>query len=174
MFRQDKVTGCRTFGGHGEQMAVFRGTIAVDRVSLGDILAGKKVNGVGMTDEQWQAIRQHVNKGGARIINLRGRSSFQSPSQLSADMIEAVTGGEPFPWPCGVYVNSGKYRQIMMAMDTTVTPDGILQAMPEGTAEDMAALDASYEHLCTLRDSVIADGILPPLADWTKVNPKLA
>ena len=47
--RQDRVTGCRTFGGHGEQMAVFKKGIAVDGVPLTDLLGGRMVNGVGMS-----------------------------------------------------------------------------------------------------------------------------
>jgi len=173
--QQDKVTGCRTYGGHGEQMAVFRGGIKIDGVPLDDILAGKQtVNGIGMTQQQWEEIREHVRKGGARIIKLRGRSSFQSPSQLSVEMLRAAMGGEPFPWPCGVYVNTDRYRHVMMAMDTSVGPDGVTYRVPQGTAEDQAALDASYEHLCKLRDSVIADGILPPVEEWSKINPNLA
>ncbi len=38
----------------------------------------------------------------------------------------------------------------------------------------MAALRASYEHLVKLRDEVIAMGVLPPLAEWRRVNPNLA
>jgi len=34
-------------------------------------------------------------------------------------------------------------------------------------------LDKSYEHLCALRDEVIAMGVLPPVAEWNKLNPNI-
>src|SRR5437660_5093997 len=42
---QDEVTGCTTYGGHGEKMAVFKGGIAVRGVKLTAILAGESVGG---------------------------------------------------------------------------------------------------------------------------------
>jgi hypothetical protein len=44
---------------------------------------------------------------------------------------------------------------------------------PEGDAEDLKALDESYRHLVALRDATIADGILPPVAEWGRHNPNL-
>jgi malate dehydrogenase len=170
--RQDRVTGCRTYGGHGEQMAVFKKGIAVEGVALTDILAGKKVNGVGMTAEQWAKVQEHVRGGGARIISLRGRSSFQSPAQQSVEMLRAVLG-EPYEWPCGAYVNAGGFRHIMMAMRVTVSKEGVAWQQPEGDAEDLKALEESYKHLVALRDATIADGILPPIAEWGRHNKHL-
>ena len=40
----------------------------------------------------------------------------------------------------------------------------------EGTKEEQEALDSSYRHLCKLRDEVIAMGVLPPVADWHRLN----
>ena len=37
----------------------------------------------------------------------------------------------------------------------------------------MAALEASYEHLCKMRDEIIELGIIPAIADWKTVNPNL-
>ena len=37
----------------------------------------------------------------------------------------------------------------------------------------MAALEASYEHLCKMRDEIISLGIIPAVADWKKSNPNL-
>ena len=37
----------------------------------------------------------------------------------------------------------------------------------------MADLAKSYEHLCAMRDEVIGLGVLPPVAEWSKVNPNL-
>lgn len=37
----------------------------------------------------------------------------------------------------------------------------------------MAELDKSYQHLCALRDEVIAMGVMPPIAEWGKLNPNL-
>lgn len=170
--RQDLVTGCRTYGGHGEQMAVFKKGIAVSGVPLTEVLAGKKANGIGMTAEQWTKVQEHVRGGGARIIALRGRSSFQSPAQQGVEMLRAVLG-EPYEWPCGAYVNAGDFRHIMMAMPARVSRDGVTRQQPEGDAEDLKALAESYKHLVALRDATIADGILPPIAEWGKHNSHL-
>ena len=141
--KSDEVTGCRTFGGHGEQMAVF----------------GSK--------------RNDVVQGGAKIIQLRGRSSWQSPAYCSVEMIRAVMGGEPFAWPAGTYVKNEKYQNIMMAMDTTLDTNGCSYKMPEGTAEEMALLDASYAHLCKMRDELVTLNIVPPVEKWNEINPNL-
>ena len=169
---QSKVTGCRTYGGHGEQMAVFKGGIQIDGVALEDILNGQTANGIGITTGAWSTIQEHVRGGGARIIQLRGRSSFQSPAQQSIFMLRGVLG-EAYEWPCGAYVNGNGFDHIMMAMPATLSAQGVAWSMPEGTGEDLQALKDSYEHLVALRDQTIADGILPPLSEWVAGNPNL-
>lgn len=168
---QDAVTGCRTYGGHGEMMAVFAGDTQVDGTPLASLIGSDKLSA-----DQWKAIRQHVSQGGKKIIELRGRSSYQSPSHQSLMMIKAVMDGAGYEWPSGVYVNDPKngFTQIMMAMDTTLNKEGVTSKMPSGSSEDLQALRESYQHLVKLRDEVVAMGVLPPLADWTKVNPNLA
>ena len=131
---QSAVTGCSTFGGHGEQRVI---------------------------------------KGGANIINLRGRSSFQSPAYVSVEMIRAAMGGETFRWPAGTYVSTDEFHHIMMAMPVEITKDGCAYRKVEGTPSEMADLAKSYEHLCAMRDEVIGLGVLPPVAEWSKVNPNL-
>ena len=39
--------------------------------------------------------------------------------------------------------------------------------------EEEAALEKSYEHLCALRDEVIAMGVLPPISEWHALNPNI-
>lgn len=165
---QSKVTGCTTFGGHGEQMAVFGSKVKVDGKPLNELIGTPA-----LTNEEWEAMKKAVTKGGARIIELRGRSSFQSPSYCSVEMIRAVMGGESFNWPVGTFVNSGKYNHIMMAMDTTMDTTGCHYAVPEGTSEEMASLDASYAHLCKMRDELIELNIIPAIDEWSKINPNL-
>ena len=43
-----------------------------------------------LTKDRWAEIQTKVTKGGANIIALRGRSSFQSPSYVSIEMIAAA------------------------------------------------------------------------------------
>ena len=88
-------------------------------------------------------------------------------------MIEAAMGGEPYTWPAGTYVNNEKYQNVMMAMPTVIDATGCHFTNPEGTAEEMAALDASYEHLCKMRDEIISLGIVPEIANWATENPNL-
>ena len=164
----DAVENCRTYGGHGEQMAVFASTAKVNGKALTDIIGTDA-----LTKEQWAEIQQKVTKGGANIINLRGRSSFQSPSYVSIEMIGAAMGGKAFRWPAGTYVSNDKYDHIMMAWETSITADGCHCAALNGTAEEEAALEKSYEHLCALRDEVITMGVLPPVSEWNKLNPNI-
>lgn len=168
---QDAVTGCRTYGGHGEMMAVFSGTTQVDGTPLKDLIGTDQ-----LPDDKWKDIQAHVRQGGKKIIQLRGRSSFQSPSHQSLLMVKAVMDGKGYPWPSGVYVNdpSNGFEKIMMAMETTLNSHGLSARMPEGAEADIAALRESYQHLCKLRDEVIDMGVLPPLADWGKANPNLS
>ena len=113
-------------------------------------------------------MRKDVTQGGAAIIKLRGRSSFQSPSYLSVEMIRSVMGGETFRYPAGTYVKNEKYQNIMMAMDTVLDANGCSYKMPVGTADEVAALDASYEHLCKMRDELVTLNIVPPVSEWNK------
>lgn len=165
---QDKITGCRTYGGHGEQMAVFASTTRIDGEPLSSLI-GKPV----LTEEQWADIRQKVIQGGKRIIELRGRSSFQSPSYLSIEMIRAAMGGAPFLWPAGTYIADGEFGKIMMAAETTIDSEGVHSRIPNGTPEEIAELRSSYKHLVELRDEVIEMGIIPPVSEWSKINPNL-
>jgi malate dehydrogenase len=166
----DEITGCRTLGGHGEKMAVFKDRIAVRGVKLTEILAGTGVDGKGLTPQEWRAIQEEVRNGGARIIKLRGRSSFQSPAHQSVEMLRARIRNGGYPWPCGAYFAEGEFARVMMAADVQFTPEGLRPQAPQGDAEDMAALRESYAHLCKLRDEVIALGILPPVDRWREVN----
>ena len=100
---QSEVTGCATYGGHGEQMAVFGSHVRIDGKPLTDIIGTPE-----FPVEEWEQMKLDVTKGGAKIIELRGRSSFQSPAYLSVEMIRSAMGGEKFPWPAGTYVKNGK------------------------------------------------------------------
>ena len=123
--------------------------------------------------QEWEEMRQRVVQGGKNIIDLRGRSSFQSPAYLSIEMIAAAMGGKPFTWPVGTYVDNGNYNHIMMAMETTVDKNGVTVHPVSGTPEEKKELDQSYLHLCKLRDEVIQLGIIPPISKWKEINPNL-
>ena len=164
----DKIVNPRTYGGHGEQMAVFASTTTVDGTPLTDIIGTER-----MPQADWDALRQRVIQGGKNIIDLRGRSSFQSPALVSIQMIAAAMGGEAFRWPAGCYVNNGEFNHIMMAMETKLDANGVECLPVNGTAEEKAALAESYKHLCALRDEVIGMGVIPAIEDWNKINPNL-
>ena len=112
-------------------------------------------------------------QGGKHIIDLRGRSSFQSPAYLSICMIAAAMGGKPFGYPAGVFVHNDLFKHILMAMETEITKDGVSYKNVQGTAEENKALADSYGHLCKLRDEVISMGIIPPVEEWRGLNPHL-
>ena len=161
----DVVENCRTYGGHGEQMAVYASTAKVE----GKPLAGM-IGTDALTKDRWAEIQTKVTKGGANIIALRGRSSFQSPAYLSIEMIAAAMGGNPFTWPAGVYLSDGKFNHILMAMETILDRSGVHYNPVYGTPEEDKELERSYKHLCDLRDEVIAMGIIPPVSEWNKLN----
>ena len=52
-------------------------------------------NPIGSPASTYLSLIHILTKGGANIINLRGRSSFQSPSYVSIEMIAAAMGGKP-------------------------------------------------------------------------------
>ncbi len=164
----DNIVNCRTYGGHGEQMAVFASTAKVNGKPLVDFIGTEP-----LTSKAWEDLKQRVIQGGKRIIELRGRSSFQSPAYLSIEMIEAAMGGSMFRWPVGTYVNNNRFSHIMMAMETTIDKNGVTVQPISGTPEEEKELEQSYKHLCALRDEVIELGIMPPIADWSKINPNL-
>ena len=165
---QNQVVGAHTFGGHGEQMAVFGNAVTIAGHKLTDIIGTPE-----FPEEEWEQMKKDVTQGGAAIIKLRGRSSFQSPALLSVQMIASVMGAAPFRYPAGTYVNTGKYNHIMMAMDTTLDKNGCTYKVPQGTPEENAKLDASYEHLCKMRDELVTLNIVPPISEWNKINPNL-
>src|SRR5574344_950502 len=172
--RQCAVKNCCTFGGHGEQMAVFASPVSIDGTPLLDIIGtGKAVNGKTLSEEEWVDMKKVVTQGGSAIIKLRGRSSFQSPAYVSIEMMAAAMGGAEYAWPAGCYADTAKYNHIMMAMPTVITKNGTYRKDFVGTAEEMASLDASYKHLCDLRDQVIGMGVLPPIEKWGEINPNL-
>lgn len=165
---QNQIVGAHTFGGHGEQMAVFGSDVKVAGKPLSEIIGTPE-----FPVEEWEQMKNDVTKGGAAIIKLRGRSSFQSPSLLSVEMIASVMGGKKFAYPAGTYVKTEKYDHIMMAMDTTLDQNGCTYVVPQGTAEENAKLDASYKHLCKMRDELVTLNIVPPISEWSKINPNL-
>ena len=164
--QQCKVTGARTYGGHGEAMAVFASKVKID---------GKPLSEFPLSEEKWAEIKHNTIQGGSNIIKLRGRSSFQSPAYQAVKMIEAAMGGEPFLWPAGCYVNAPElgFQNVFMAMPTVIDATGVHYSAPEGTPAEMADLRASYEHLCKMRQEIIDLGIVPPIAEWGKENPNL-
>lgn len=164
----DEVRNSRTYGGHGEQMAVYASTTMIDDTPLTELIGTQK-----LPAEDWEAMKVRVIQGGKHIIDLRGRSSFQSPAYLSIEMIAAAMGGKPFTWPVGTYVDNGSFRHIMMAMETTVDSKGVHIHDMKGTPQEQKELEKSYRHLCKLRDEVIEMGVLPKIEQWPSINHNL-
>ena len=128
----DEVVNSRTYGGHGEQMAVFASTTKVAGQPLSEFIGTKA-----LPEQEWEEMKQRVIQGGKHIIDLRGRASFQSPAYLSIEMIAAAMGGKPFTWPVGTYVNNGQFNHVMMAMETTVDKNGVTVHPCKGTPEEV-------------------------------------
>ena len=166
---QSEVVGARTYGGHGEAMAVFSSGATVAGTPLTSLIGTDK-----LPEDKWAEIKERVTKGGANIIKLRGRSSFQSPAYVSIEMIRAAMGGAPFRWPAGCYVAIPGLDHVVMGMETVIDKDGVHYSHEiKGSEAEKAALKKSYEHLVKMRDEVISMGVIPAVADWKSVNPNL-
>lgn len=167
--KQSEVEGARTYGGHGEAMAVFASTAKIAGQPLTELIGSDK-----LSTEEWSALKTRVTQGGANIIKLRGRSSFQSPAYVSIEMIAAAMGAKPFLWPAGCYVNLPGMDKVVMGMETVIDKEGVRYAQTiNGTDAEREALLASYNHLVKMRDEVIGMGVIPALEDWKTVNPNL-
>lgn len=164
----DKILNCRTYGGHGEQMAVFASTTTIDGKLLSELIGSPN-----LTKQKWEDIKERVIQGGKKIIELRGRSSYQSPAYLSLEMMQSIMGGNQFEWPSGIYVSNTKFSNIMMAMETYLDKNGIHSVEIMGTKEEQDSLVRSYKHLCSLRDELISSGLIPPIKEWSSINPNL-
>ena len=57
-----------------------------------------------------------------------------------------------------------------MAMETSITKEGVSYKEVQGTPEEQKEMEESYAHLCKLRDEVIAMGILPEINKWHELN----
>ena len=166
---QSEVVGARTYGGHGEAMAVFSSGATVAGTPLTSLIGTDK-----LPEDKWAEIKERVTKGGANIIKLRGRSSFQSPAYVSIEMIRAAMGGAPFRWPAGCYVAIPGLDHVVMGMETVIDKDGVHYSHEiKGCEAEKSALKKSYEHLVKMRDEVISMGVIPAVADWKSVNPNL-
>ena len=77
--------------------------------------------------------------------------------------------------PAGCYVNCDKcgFKNVMMAMPSTIDKTGVHFTEPAGTEEEMASLAKSYEHLCKMRDEIVELGIVPAVEKWNELNPNL-
>ena len=146
-------------------MAVFASTTKVQGEALTKIIDTPR-----MPMQDWEDLKVRVIQGGKHIIDLRGRSSFQSPAYLSIEMIAAAMGGQPFRWPAGTYVSDKKFDHILMAMETSITKEGVSYKEIQGTPEEQKEMEKSYAHLCKLRDEVIAMEILPEINKWHELN----
>ena len=142
---QCAVKNCCTFGGHGEQMAVFASPVTIDGTPLLDIIGtGKAVNGKTLSKDEWEAMKKAVTQGGSAIIKLRGRSSFQSPAYVSVEMMAAAMGGAEFAWPAGCYADTAKYNHIMRYESASERYNKLLQNQPEVIKRAPLSYIASY------------------------------
>ena len=68
-------------------------------------------------------------------------------------------GGQPFRWPAGTYVSDKKFDHILMAMETSITKEGVSYKGNTGNSRrSKKKWKRDYANLCKLRDEVIAMG----------------
>ena len=181
IFNPADVTALTTLIHSGLKPNQLTSLAALDSTRLQQVFAsqvkvdGKPLSDMNLSAERWEEIKHHTVQGGSNIIKLRGRSSFQSPAYNAVKMIEAAMGGKEFTLPAGCYVNNDKlgFKNVMMAMPTTIDKTGVHFVAPTGTEEEMAGLQKSYEHLCKMRDEIVELGIVPAVDQWKAMNPNL-
>ena len=163
---QYAVSGCATLGGHGEKMVPVTSDVLV---------MGKPLAKYNIPANDFEEIKKKTIQGGSNIIALRGRSSNLSPAYVAIEMIEAAMGGKKFTLPAGCFVKDGMYgyKDVCMAMKSTIDENGVSYTEANLSADEKKSLDESYEHLCKMRDEVISMGVLPAVADWKKYNSNL-
>ena len=113
---QSAVTGCRTYGGHGEQMAVFASTAKVDGTPLLDLIGTDK-----LPADKWAEIQQKGDQRRSQHHQLARPFFVPKPAYVSVEMIRAAMGGEAFRWPAGRYVSFKGFDHVMMAVEATIT-----------------------------------------------------
>ena len=181
IFNPADVTALTTLIHSGLKPNQLTSLAALDSTHLQQALAEEfgvqqdKVTGADTYETRWEEIKHHTVQGGSNIIKLRGRSSFQSPAYNAVKMIEAAMGGEKFTLPAGCYVCNDKlgFKNVMMAMPTTIDKTGVHFTEPTGTKEEMDGLQKSYEHLCKMRDEIVELGIVPSVDKWNEMNPNI-
>ncbi len=163
---QYAVSGCATLGGHGEKMVPVTSDVLV---------MGKPLAKYNIPAEDFEEIKKKTIQGGSNIIALRGRSSNLSPAYVAIEMIEAAMGGKKFTLPAGCFVKDGMYgyKNVCMAMKSTIDENGVSYTEANLSEDEKNALDDSYKHLCKMRDEVISMGVLPAIEDWKKYNSNL-
>ena len=105
----------------------------------------------GVSETQMENLRDKIYHGKAT------RADITRLTRRLGDEIAAVYGfdipkQQPFRWPAGTYVSNSKFDHIMMAMETSITKDGVTYKEVAGTPAEQEELEKSYEHLCKLRD----------------------
>ena len=125
---QNEVKGCATYGGHGEQMAVFGSAVEIAGRKLSDIIGTAE-----FSEEEWAQMRKDVTQGALPSSSSVAAARSKAPRTSRVEMIRSVMGGEPFRYPAGTYVKNEKYQHIMMAMDTTLDANGCSYKEPVGT-----------------------------------------
>ena len=78
---QNEVTGCHTYGGHGEAMAVFASGAKVKGTPLTDLIGTDK-----LTNEQWEEIKHKTVQGGSNIIKLEVLPPVEKWSELNPNL----------------------------------------------------------------------------------------
>jgi malate dehydrogenase len=69
-------------------------------------------------------------------------------------MITSAMGVQSFRWPAGVYLATNDYNHIVMAMETSITKEGVSYLEVTGTPTENEELKQNYAHLCKLRDEL--------------------
>ncbi len=158
---------CRTYGGHGEQMAVFASTTLVAGRPLSELIGHE------MPEDDWHELQQRVIQGGKHIIDLRGRFVVPESAYLSNCNDRGGMGGKPLPYPgrrptC--ITTSSSYPN---GMETSMAPKGVEYKNVAGYSRGARQAHRSYNHLCKLRDRGHFDGYHSLSTSGIKVNPYL-
>ena len=149
-----------TLGSHDESMAVMRDTPRINGKSLDQLIH----EGL-LSESKYEEIRHGVVKGGARIIKLRGHTSYQSPAWLAYLMLRA-TDENPFSLPTARYLHTDGFEHIFLSLPGEIGSRGCFQESLEISKRDYEELKRSYASVREQRDILIENGLLPPIDQW--------
>lgn len=153
----EQIRNAWTLGSHDQSMAVMRDIVEINGTPLVDVLQQKNI--------AFEQIAKDVVFGGAQIIKLRGHTAYQSPAWLCYQMLRA-TDARAFTLPTARYINTPQCPHSYLSLPAVVGSGGCQHWSVRLSEWDRAAFNRSYSSVKGQMETLIKEGILPPITKW--------